>query len=1184
MRAFIDVLRFELRLHFRSPLFWGVSFLFFALHMLTLTRTGINLGDNERIALNSPWLIFLTHMALGLFGMVPAIVFAVTAMTRDEERRTSELFFSTPVPRTAFLLGRFSAGTLAAFTIGTLGVLGALAGTVMPWVDPARLAPFDGRPWIAVLTLLVLPNMLVFCALFFSIAALTRSTALTIAAALGVLILDLFINLNSTSGIPGWLTLVDPVGALPIAEAARFWTVSELNTRLPLGLLLPNRLVWLTLALAALLCTLRRYRLEPAAPGASRTWRWRGLGRTRPSAPALLLKGGAPVLRFDATATFRQLLSQLYMDARAVWRSPLFWIVLVLTGMSVHAEATNLRLGMGGIAVYPFTSLLLDFVRISLLQFVLASLIFFSALLVFRERDCGVDGISGALPCPDWVPVVSKTLVLCGVVFALLALSMAVSFAVQEMAGFHDHRVGVFLQGLFYYNGVQLAMWCVLAIIVMTLSPGRWSGMVIMLLVFVVVIALPALRVEHLLLGFRIPAVTYSDLNGFDAFRLQTGVLTVYWGAFCVLLLAVGHLLWPRGSYSNFAERLRDARTRVTVPFASVCVIAGIVFVGAGAAIFRNTNVLNKYVTINLDLTERARYEREYGRFRDLPSPSIVDPDVRVELYASALRLTSRGTAGLRNNKSVPIGEFLVGVDRRNRLESLEVEGATLVASDVERRVYVFRPDTTFVPGTTLQMRWSLVRENRGFPNSTADVELVRNGTYLRSHVPIPGYCIECQIESARDRRRFRLPPPEGLPELGDSGHLDDLWPGINSRSSFNFVIGTDPDQTAVSAGQLRRSWEEDGRRYFQYGLPGPVWPAIVVLSARYEIARADWQGVPIEIYYDAKHPWNVPKMLDTAKQGLEYYSREFGPYTLPYFRMAEYARYRRTVQAGLGTIAYSEGSGFGSDLRDIRLDPVTLHELAHQWFGLVYGARMQGRKVLNEGLAEYSRLMMYRQFEDPVWVRRFVAEIHDQYLAARKGDTLDELPVIRSDDQAYLSYGKASLVMFALQDLIGADKVNGALRAYHARFVDMKPPFPTTLDLLAELRAAAGPEYQELITDLFERITLYDLSITDASTRAVDGGYEVVLDVSGRQLRADGAGTETEVPLDTWFQVAVFPESGREVIELEPLYLQYHRLHSGPQRITLRVAGKPGRVGVDPFRLMIDRQREDNLREVSAQ
>jgi ABC-2 type transport system permease protein len=48
-------------------------------------------------------------------------------------------------------------------------------------------------------------------------------------------------------------------------------------------------------------------------------------------------------------------------------------------------------------------------------------------------------------------------------------------------------------------------------------------------------------------------------------------------------------------------------------------------------------------------------------------------------------------------------------------------------------------------------------------------------------------------------------------------------------------------------------------------------------------------------------------------------------------------------------------------------------------------------------------------------------------------------------------------------------------------------------------------------------------------------------------------------------------------------LYLEHHRLRSGSQRITVRVAEKPGLVGVDPFNLMIDRRRSDNLRGLPA-
>jgi ABC-2 type transport system permease protein len=501
-----------------------------------------------------------------------------------------------------------------------------------------------------------------------------------------------------------------------------------------------------------------------------------------------------------------------------------------------------------------------------------------------------------------------------------------------------------------------------------------------------------------------------------------------------------------------------------------------------------------------------------------------------------------------------------------------------LIESDKAQGFYLFRPNRPLAPGETLKMRWALVRENRGFPNSDADNEIIGNGSYLRGgHIPLPGYCTGCQLTS--NRERFGLPPSPRLPDLGDPAHLDDLWQGIDSRSGFHVVIGTDADQTAVSAGVLRRTWEASSRRYFEYSLDGPVWPLVPVQSARYAVARDSWNGVSLEVYHHPTHAWNVQAMLDTAKKGLSYYSREFAPYQLPYYRIVEYARYRTNVQAGVGTIAYSEGSGFMADLRDwYNLDYATLHELAHQWWGNVYGARMQGRQLLNEGLAQYSTLMAYKEFADPVFARRILASMHDGYLDARSSETVAEQPLLLTEDQGYLSYYKAPLALFALQELIGADKVNGALRTYHNRFVEMKPPFPTSRDLVNELRAAAGSEYQDLITDLFERIVLYDVAVTAARIRPVADGYEVVLDVAGQQFEANGQGAETEVPLDAWFQVAVFPASEHAVVELQPSYLQHHRLRSGKQRITVRVAKKPGAAAIDPFRLMIDRRRYDNL------
>jgi ABC-type transport system involved in multi-copper enzyme maturation permease subunit len=1118
MRAFLAILGFELRLHAASPLFWGVALLFFALHLLTITETGVNISDNDLLNFNSAYLIFQTELVLGVFGMVPAIIFAVTAITRDLERNTREQFFTTPVPRTAFVLGRFSAGALAAVLVGFAGILGALAGSFMPWLDQGRIAPFDWRPWVVCFTVLVLPNLVVFCALFFSVAAVTRSAALTFGAALGLLVLEVVIVNNVGVPIPRWLLLADPFAALPIRETVRYWTVSELNTLLPTALLLPNRLLWLGLALAALGFTVWRYRMElvPAPFG------W--LRRTRKSVavglPQTILVAGVVEPRFDVGSTLRQLLAQLRMDWRGVWQSPLFWLVLVLAASGTWNEAASNPSALFDLPLYPATTLMLGFYRYGLFQFVLLLVIFYSAVLVHRERDSGVDGISGAAPCPDWIPVSSKTAVLCGIVALLLLVSMATSLAVQALADFRPYEIGLYLQGLFVYNGFYFFMLCVLAVIVQVFSPGKWSGMVLAFIVLVAVLVLDTLGFEHLLYGFRIPYVVHSDMNGFGQSRLQTYTLIAYWSAFCVLLLVLGHLLFPRGYYASFRERLRDARTRLTAPVVRTSAVAFATFAAIGGFIFYNTNVLNDYVTREDDLQARARYELDYGSYRNAPTPSIQAIDLQVDLFAAERRLESRGSAVLRNNKPQPITEFVLSVDPRNRINALTVAGGSAVLQDSAQGFHVFRLATPLQPGATLTVTWDLTRTNRGFVNSLPDNELVANGTFINagSVLPWPGYSEERELST--DRARFGLPPAARLPALGDPAYLNQRGRGLDSRATIRVAFSTDADQTAVAPGVLKRAWEEAGRRHFEYVVERPAWPIMSLSSARYTVARDTWNDVALEVYHDAKHPWNIATMLNTAKLGLDYYSREFAPYPLEYYRLVEYPRYRSNVQAFMGTIAYSEISGFMTDLRGWdALDYATLHELAHQWWGNVYGAPMQGRQLLNEGLA-----------------------------------------------------------LFALQDLIGAARVNQALSTYHARFVNDYPPFPTSRDLIDELRAVAGPDYQALITDLFEKIMLYDVAVTAATATAVAGEYAVTLELTARQFESDGMGVETEVPLDTWFNVVVFPQANQELLELTPLYQQKHRLQSGTHLLTIRVPELPGKAGIDPWHLMIDRKPDDNV------
>ena len=69
-------------------------------------------------------------------------------------------------------------------------------------------------------------------------------------------------------------------------------------------------------------------------------------------------------------------------------------------------------------------------------------------------------------------------------------------------------------------------------------------------------------------------------------------------------------------------------------------------------------------------------------------------------------------------------------------------------------------------------------------------------------------------------------------------------------------------------------------------------------------------------------------------------------------------------AQAFPGTMPYSEGIGFITDLRDVKKDDidqvyyVVAHEMGHQyWAHQVAGANMQGSEMMSEGFAQYSAL-----------------------------------------------------------------------------------------------------------------------------------------------------------------------------------------------------------------------------------
>jgi len=211
------------------------------------------------------------------------------------------------------------------------------------------------------------------------------------------------------------------------------------------------------------------------------------------------------------------------------------------------------------------------------------------------------------------------------------------------------------------------------------------------------------------------------------------------------------------------------------------------------------------------------------------------------------------------------------------------------------------------------------------------------------------------------------------------------------------------------------------------------------------------------------------------------------------------------------------------------------------------------------------------------VGIRKFLRLELDRYLRARAQERNEELPLYRVDsNQGYIHYNKGALVMYAIQDYIGEEKVNQALSAFVKKFAFQGPPYPVATDLVGYLKQVTPPEYQYLYEDLWENITLYDNRTKSATaTKLADGKYQLTLVVNSKKLRSDGKGQEHQVPEHDWMDVGVLDASGHY------LYLQKHKIEKDETELTLTVDKAPARAGIDPLDKLIDRAPDDNVIDI---
>ncbi len=1184
-----EIFRFECRYQRTSPLFIATALMFFMLAFLGMASEHVHIGgDTENLNLNAPYTLIQTHFILSIIAMFAAVAFVAAPLTRDLELKTEETLVATGVGRVSFLFGRFSGGFLFALLSGCAAVLGTLVATFMPWLDPQRIAPLALNPYWFSVWAVMLPNLLIICCLVVVVAALTRSLLASYTVLVAVLIADLVMGANTDQETIGRMALLDPFGLVAFEDVTRYWTVFDRNTLVPAmtGALLVNRLIWLSVSAAALGIAAWRFSFAPRSPRRRKS--------RLSSDAAMIATTDSPRVtpKFGAALVARQWLSQVKIDLRGVLTSFPFYVILVFGIVNVLGGFFGAISQFFGTPVLPVTRMMLSIVDGSYVFVVFIIIVYYSGELVHRERQTGVAQYADAMPFPNGVMVAAKIAAMWAIVVMLMCVVMLTSIVVQAGHGYFRFEIVRYLVGLFVVHGWFAYLFCVVAVCVQSIVGNKFLGMLILIGLFVGLQTMNSLGWEHVLYQMGVPSAPLSDMNGWGHYIEPMLTVGAYWSLWMVLAGIAAHAFALRGAPEGWRGRVAIARQRFTPSVRTVALATLLLTCALGGWIFYNTNVLNRYETANDREALQADYEKHYKQYESLPMPEAISLDAAIDIYPSQRRIESRGTAVVENVHPTPISEIDVQISRRLTINSITIPNATQIESDPSTGFHRFALTKALEPGSRLSMTWDLSWRNPGFVNSGSTTRVVGNGTFVdnRDIMPTLGYDPEGELQDNNKRRKHGLGPVERLPKYA-SAHADapNMF-GVHVRSEFHTVVSTSADQIAIAPGYLKSDKTVGDRRYFEYQMDAPIWPFVSFQSARYAVANDRWRNVALQVFYHPAHDFNVARMIEASKKSLDYFTREFSPYQYRQFRIIEFPAYQTFAQSFPNTVPFSEGIGFIANLKDPKnidyVFYVTAHELAHQWWGHQLAARRaQGETMLVETLAQYSALMVMEHEYGPTQMRRFLKYELDNYLKNRGGEKIEELPLKLVEDQGYVHYRKGSLAMYALKDAIGEAAVNRALRNMLARYASDGAPFPMSGDLIDAFRAEAPADKQALITSLFEKITLWDLSVADVRVKQTDDGrYHVTMTVATKQYEADGGGRETEVPLDLWLDVGIFGKASKDLGENDlppPLAIEKRHFTTPTSTLEFVVDQLPVRVGVDPYNKMIDRNPDDNLKMI---
>ncbi len=211
-----------------------------------------------------------------------------------------------------------------------------------------------------------------------------------------------------------------------------------------------------------------------------------------------------------------------------------------------------------------------------------------------------------------------------------------------------------------------------------------------------------------------------------------------------------------------------------------------------------------------------------------------------------------------------------------------------------------------------------------------------------------------------------------------------------------------------------------------------------LVLAENYRSLTAQAGDTTLLYYYYADE---TPKeTLAAAEEAFRYFEKQFGEYPYATYTVAE-------TELCFGGMEYPCLTMLSSSLKEEARARAVVHETAHQWWGVTVGSDQTENAWQDEGLAEYSSLLFFEEYEKYGFTReelvnealkeyRSYFDVYGSVLGRADTRMTRHLKEYLSEyEYRCLSFDKAVVMLDTLRKSVGEEKLFAALQKYYANY-----------------------------------------------------------------------------------------------------------------------------------------------------